>query len=263
MNEPASLDRVLDVSLVAEGRYALDVPDGWAQGRGAFGGLVLGAMLRAVTRAEPDPARRVRSVTGEIPAPVLPGLAVRVQQTELPATLYGVPYPVAPGAVVVEASAPGHLPFRREVQVGPSETSSVEVQLDAAPVVVVPTVPVARPVEARGAGAGPWIVAGTGAAALVLGGVFYGLASGERSDRDAACDHGVDCRPEAQTHDDRYAGYLTATNVALGVGAAALAGGATWFIVSRLTRRDTHHAALRWNVSPSPTGLTLGLEGRF
>ena len=32
-------------------------------------------MLRAVTRAEPDPARRVRSVTGEIPAPVLPGLA--------------------------------------------------------------------------------------------------------------------------------------------------------------------------------------------
>lgn len=75
MNEPDSLDRALDVSLVADGRYALDVLDGWAQGRGAFGGLVLGAMLRAVTRAEPDPARRVRSVTGEIPAPVLPGLA--------------------------------------------------------------------------------------------------------------------------------------------------------------------------------------------
>lgn len=229
------------------------------------------AVLQACRDIVASTERRVGRITVQVPSPALPGLSVRVQQTELPESLYGVAYPVAPGAVVVEASAPGRLPFRREVQVGPGESSSIDVRLDAAPVavtpptVVTPTVPVARPVEERprGAGAGPWIVAGAGAAALVLGGVFYGLASSERSDRDAACDHGVDCRPEAQTHDDRYAGYLTATNVALGVGAAALAGGATWFVVSRLTRRDAHHAALRWNVSPSPTGLTLGLGGRF
>jgi hypothetical protein len=215
--------------------------------------------------------RRVGRITVQVPSPALPGLAVRVQQVELPATLYGVPYPVVPGAVVVEASAPGRLPFRREVQVTASETSSVDVHLDAAPVVVAtpivvaPRVRAAPPVEApsRGVGVGPWIVAGTGAAVMVLGGVFYGRALNERSDRDAACDHGVDCRPEAQTHDERYASYLTATNIALGVGAAAVAGGATWFLVSRLSRREAQHAALRWNVSPSASGLTLGLGGRF
>lgn len=228
------------------------------------------AVLQACRAIVASTERRVGRITVHVPSPALPGLAVRVQQVELPTTLYGVPYPVVPGAVVVEASAPGRLPFRREVQVAASETSTVDVHLDAAPVVVatpvvLPVAPVARPVAApsRGTGAGPWIVAGTGAAALVLGGVFYALASGERSDRDAACDHGIDCRPEAQTHDERYASYLTATNVALGVGAAAVAGGATWFLVSRLGRRDATRSALRWNVSPSASGLTLGLGGSF
>lgn len=69
------LDEVLDLRDLDDGAFALTVPTTWLQGRGAFGGLVLGAMLRAVARCEPDPSRAVRSVTGEIPAPVLPGEA--------------------------------------------------------------------------------------------------------------------------------------------------------------------------------------------
>jgi acyl-CoA thioesterase len=54
---------------------ALEVPAGWRQGRGAFGGLVVGAMLRAIEAAVGDPARTPRAVTAEIYGPVGAGPA--------------------------------------------------------------------------------------------------------------------------------------------------------------------------------------------
>jgi hypothetical protein len=59
----------------APGRYALRVPDGWQQGRGAFGGLVLGALVRAMESAEPEKDRKVRSVNAELAGPVMAGEA--------------------------------------------------------------------------------------------------------------------------------------------------------------------------------------------
>lgn len=56
-------------------RYRLEVAPGWRQGRGAFGGLVVGALIRAIEHHTAEPARRVRSVTAEIPAPVEIGTA--------------------------------------------------------------------------------------------------------------------------------------------------------------------------------------------
>ena len=53
--------------------YQLDVADGWRMGRGAFGGLVVAALVRAIELRVADPARRVRSVTAELPGPVEPG----------------------------------------------------------------------------------------------------------------------------------------------------------------------------------------------
>lgn len=50
-----------------------DVPEGWRQERGAYGGLVVAALVRAAEQEIDDPARVVRSVTAEIPAPVMPG----------------------------------------------------------------------------------------------------------------------------------------------------------------------------------------------
>lgn len=52
------------------------VDDGWQQGRGAYGGLVIGAMVRAALSFNDDQDRRVRSVTAELLGPVLPGAAV-------------------------------------------------------------------------------------------------------------------------------------------------------------------------------------------
>lgn len=51
-------------------RYQLDLATGWRQGRGAFGGLVIASLIRAIEQHTADPARLVRSVTAELPGPV-------------------------------------------------------------------------------------------------------------------------------------------------------------------------------------------------
>lgn len=68
--------------LVSPGKYLLRVPDGWQQGRGAFGGLVLAALARAIEMAEPEADRKLRAFSGEIAGPVAPGEAT-LEVTEL------------------------------------------------------------------------------------------------------------------------------------------------------------------------------------
>jgi hypothetical protein len=80
---------------VGAGNFRAQIPDGWQQGRGAFGGLVLGTLLRAMEAAEPDRARAARTLSGDLCGPLLPGpadVSVRVlrrgkNQTNLAAEL--------------------------------------------------------------------------------------------------------------------------------------------------------------------------------
>lgn len=54
-------------------RLIWEVPDLWQQGRGAWGGLVIGALVKAVEMqeaADASPRRRVRTVSSQIFAPV-------------------------------------------------------------------------------------------------------------------------------------------------------------------------------------------------
>jgi len=51
----------------APGRYTLEVPDGWQQGRGAFGGLVIGALVRAIEHAAANPDRSLRTLMAALP----------------------------------------------------------------------------------------------------------------------------------------------------------------------------------------------------
>lgn len=57
------------------GRFVLHVPDGWQQGRGAFGGILLAALARAVLGTEPEKDRKLRAFNAEIAGPVLTGEA--------------------------------------------------------------------------------------------------------------------------------------------------------------------------------------------
>lgn len=63
------------VTLGAPSTFSIELPDGWQQGRGAFGGLVLATLLRAIEASEADKARTVRSLIGDLAGPVLPGAA--------------------------------------------------------------------------------------------------------------------------------------------------------------------------------------------
>lgn len=57
------------------GHYTIDVPAGWRQGRGQYGGLTIATLMRAIDHAIGDPTRTARSVTAELPGPVMTGAA--------------------------------------------------------------------------------------------------------------------------------------------------------------------------------------------
>lgn len=108
---PTCLD--LATRLVDDGRSWV-VPDGWQQGRGAFGGLVIAGMLRAVERAA-GTDRALRSVSAQVLAPLLPGpaaLAVETVRVGSAVSTYAVA--LASGGEVV-ARAVAVLGARREL----------------------------------------------------------------------------------------------------------------------------------------------------
>lgn len=67
------LDAILALDPLAPGHLRVHVPDGWQQGRGAFGGLVIAYLIRAAESVLADPTRPLRSFSAELCAPTLPG----------------------------------------------------------------------------------------------------------------------------------------------------------------------------------------------
>ncbi len=96
-----------------ERTWLWDVPDGWQQGRGAWGGLVVAAMLSPATAGSSTPSLPVRSLTAQILAPVplgevlittrelRRGSATSTMAVELAASLNA---PVLAHAVVVQGA---------------------------------------------------------------------------------------------------------------------------------------------------------------
>lgn len=65
---------------MGDGRCRWDVPDGWQQGRGAWGGLVAGGVAQAVVLDEPDADRPLRTLSVHMSGPLTVGPAtVRVE----------------------------------------------------------------------------------------------------------------------------------------------------------------------------------------
>lgn len=101
-----SFEEAIALERTSDDAHRLVVPDGWQQGRGAFGGLVLGALMDAMTTREPDASRSARAFLGELCGPALPApsrVVTRVlrrgsNQTNVAATLE------QDGAVVAHAS---------------------------------------------------------------------------------------------------------------------------------------------------------------
>jgi acyl-CoA thioesterase len=71
--EPIDFDTMVTPAALGGGRSSVALPDGWQQGRGAFGGLVLAVMVRAAEAAASDAERPLRSLSAQIVGPVQPG----------------------------------------------------------------------------------------------------------------------------------------------------------------------------------------------
>lgn len=213
-------------------------------------------------------SRRVGRITVRIPSE-LAQATVRVGDRELPTAAWGVAVPVDPGEVVVRVSDEARH-HAQTVTVRVAVGASVEIDLPSprAQAVVAgpptlqaaPRVAPTQPTEAPaggGAGAGPWVLAGVGAAAFVGAGVLWALHDGAMSERDGACDAGG-CDPSSVDADARMRGLTTATNVAIGVGSAAVAGGVVWWLASRRGGREAERGRPTVWVVPTGAGLAVG-----
>lgn len=193
-------------------------------------------------------APRLAKLTTTVTQPV-DGLEVRRDGVEVAKAEWGVPIPIDSGSHAMSASAPGFKPWNGSVDVtqdGAQVTVTIPA-LEAAPVAPTPpptpapVAPAPAPAPAPSPGADTSVgstqrtlgivVASVGVAGLAASGVFAVLAKNKYNDSLADCpndpnvcsQHGVDTRNDALT-------FGNVASVALGVGAAALVGGAVlWF----------------------------------
>lgn len=95
------------ISFLDSGLFRCEIPDHWQQGRGAYGGVVLGVLVRAIEAHERDPERRIRSLSSDLCAPAMPGPAeVRVTTLRAGSSLSFVEAQLFQGgALIARASA--------------------------------------------------------------------------------------------------------------------------------------------------------------
>ena len=102
------------VTRISDEIFEANIPDQWQQGRGAFGGVVFGTVLRAACAVEVDSERRVRTFACDVAGPLQPGKAqVRVQtlrrgrsQTNMQLTLTQQDAVVASGLCTLSSVRP-------------------------------------------------------------------------------------------------------------------------------------------------------------
>jgi serine/threonine-protein kinase len=181
---------------------------------------------------------------------------------------WGASVPVDPGAITIEASAPGRKTWTTTVRVEskPGETR-VDVPLLATASIpsVAPTVDagVAPPPESAWSGqkTAAVVVGGAGLIGVVLGSVFGVQAISRNSsskdhclpDAPNLCDAmGVDLRQQTKTA-------MTVSTVAFAMGGAALVGGVVLFLTAPSKDKGTRAKTARIEVSPVMVGSGGGV----
>lgn len=161
---------------------------------------VVGACRSVADSLEPRVGRLILRVRDPAPA----GLQVRIAGAVLPPALWGVAYPVLPGVVRMEATAPDHASVRNEISVVAGEVS--ETTLDLArlppeplnrPPMTVTGVPAAAvPPTVRESASGRalrtlgWIGIGTAVVGVGVGGLALGLREESASAFNRECPAG-------------------------------------------------------------------------
>ena len=176
-----------------------------------------------------------------------------------------------PGTHTLTISSPGRRSFERtlkvkerdatvvlKVDLPPDEDAIGEPATDARPA----PRPVARRDEPATVNTLPWVLGGTGLAALATSGVFYALRDSTIHRLDDACGPSrADCPRSEQSTEDRGRLYTTTANIFLGVGSAALIGGVVLYVAQ--PRPAPRAQTLRASVGASNGGWSLVLAGSF
>jgi hypothetical protein len=224
---------------------------GWAEREGDA------ERQRAIEQQRDRLKARLSTLRVLVPQPV-EGLEVHRAGQKVPREQWGVPVPIDPGTVVVEASAPGYRSWTGNVSVG-SEGERADVSVPE-------LVPEEETSEATKPGLklDPPVLIAFGVGAVGLGvGTFFGLRAKSLKDDsdDAGCDSSSVCTQEGYDLRNDARSSARVANIAFGIGLAGAAAG----VVLLLTRKDAEKpapaAALR--IVPSPRGAWASLEHRF
>lgn len=239
------------------------------------------AQARAA-RLEPRLAWVIIDVSKEA---AVPGLQIRRNGVLVSPELSGTRMPVDPGEVLVEASAPGYLPYSTKVKVAAKGQVSVSIpplqaSPDAAPAVApavaaAPTNPPPAPANSPPAPPStsappapaavdehrspvPWIVGGAGVVALGVGTVFGLKAISNADDARELCPNGQCNDPAGQKAADDAHTQATISNVAFIVGGAAVATGVVLYFTLPKQRTQVGMVPMA-----DQTTLGLSLRGKF
>jgi len=214
---------------------------------------------------------------------LVPGLQIRRNGALLAPELSGTETPVDPGEVLVEASAPGRLPYSTKVKVAAKGHVSVAIPAlqaspDAAPTATAAAAPaVAQPESAPPAAPQPspstqpspapapqkvehaspipWIVGGVGVAALGVG-TYFGLRAISNADKARDLCPAGDCTDLAgETAADDAHTQATISNVSFVLGAAAVATGVVLYFT--LPTKKSTQVGMVPMADPSTLGLAL------
>jgi len=191
-----------------------------------------------------------------------PGVEVKRDSKLVDSGSYGMAMPVDPGHHVVDVTAPGKLPFHKEVDVGAQAQGRVVVTLEAAPqgqVEQPPLKPLGPPPPPPDSGRGNGVriagltIAGFGVAGVVVGSVFGGLAIGRKNDAAPNCTSDLSrCNTTGKAAIDDAFTFANVSTIAFIAGGVLVATGLTMFIFAPKSKE----AAV--SVFMGPRGVSVG-----
>jgi hypothetical protein len=254
-------------------REALEI----ARQRGDQRVAVTAARVKAL---EPRVSRlNVRIASGNRPQ----GLEILVNGTPLPPPLWGTAAPIDAGTLHVEARAPGHTSFRKQVNLREGDALSVDIPLLVASAPAAGTAPVPasdtertdRDDTASSSGASRasglrtagFISAGAGAVGLGLSVYFYVHRNSLLDEREGVCPDLTRCTESQVTElklltDDAKQSDLFG-KISFVTGAALAAGGIVMILVGSGSQGTARTASLELAPAVGPGHAGLSLSGRL
>ena len=188
------------------------------------------------------------------------GLEVKIAGRPVPADRLGEAVAVAPGPVLVEASAPGRVPFERRLAVGAGASEMLAIPLPPvaadAPLVAPVAPPVAMKSEGGGLRTAGVVVVGVGVAGMATFAIT-GLLAGSKYDEVYKACGGTRCVDP--TYSDKISAGKTldtVANIGLAAGIAGIAGGTLMILLGGPRQVPV-------SVSASPTGARVFFSGHF